>query len=78
MEEKENTQQAGFDYRVHISDPKTGRLIKFQPYHMVIKDGVTKIERPIGSGNWFYENGEPVKTNAKKEAGHESKTDSTT
>lgn len=60
MEDNEHTQQQGFDYRVHIFDPKTGKLLKYQPYQMVIKDGITKIERPIGSGNWFHPNGEPV------------------
>lgn len=76
MEDNENTQPQGFDYRVHITDPKTGRLIKYQPYQMVIKDGLTRIERPIGSGNWFYSNGEPVKSE-KKDKANESKTDST-
>ena len=76
MNENEHT-QTGFDYRVHISDPKTGRLVKYQPYQMVIKDGVTKLERPIGSGNWFYPNGEPVNKTEKKGEKDEIKANST-
>lgn len=26
----------GFDLRVHITDPKTGRVVKYQPYRMLI------------------------------------------
>jgi len=77
MDDSENTQVTGFDYRVHITDPKTGRLVKYQPYQMVIKDGITKIERPIGSGNWFHPNGEPIKKSEKGEKVNESKADST-
>jgi hypothetical protein len=76
MDSNEHTQPSGFDYRVHIFDAKTGKLVKYQPYQMVIKDGITKIERPIGSGNWFHPNGEPVKTE-KKDKANESKADST-
>jgi hypothetical protein len=52
----------GFDLRTHIRDPKTGQVIKKQPYKLYIGkfDGsnVGKFyERPVGSGNLFYENG---------------------
>lgn len=88
MKDIENTQK-GFDYRVHVKDPKTGKLVKYQPYQMKIENGMTKIERPIGSGQWFYPNGEPIKketkveikaelkSEPKKEKAHESQTDST-
>lgn len=77
---EQNTQKQKFDYRTHIKDPKTGKLIKFQPYKMVIKDGITMLERPIDSGNWFHPNGEPVKKAEQKvikEKAHESKADTT-
>lgn len=80
---EENTQtKKTFDWRTHVKDPKTGRLVKFQPYKMVIKDGLTMIERPIDSGNWFHPNGEPIKKETKqqfvkKEKADESKADTT-
>lgn len=34
----------GFDLRTHITDPKTGRVVKHQPYRIVgDKEGVTYI-----------------------------------
>jgi hypothetical protein len=65
MENENSTGHKEFDYRVQIFDPKTGKLMKYQPYQMVIENGVTKIERPIGSGNWFYSNGEPISKEVK-------------
>lgn len=81
MKDVENTQK-GFDYRVQIKDPKTGKIVKYQPYKMVIENGLTKLERPIGSGNWFHPNGEPIEKETKKqldkkEKANESQTDTT-
>lgn len=79
----------GFDLRTHIRDPKSGRIIIDQPYRLYIsKDGVRVFERPPGSGNKFYENGEKIPTEqsqvlvaspaeAKMESKVENKTKST-
>lgn len=38
--ETEVVKPAGFDLRVHIKDPKTGKMLKFQPYRLVVtKEG---------------------------------------
>jgi hypothetical protein len=50
----------GFDYRVHVKDAKTGRLIRLQHYARHAHGGEVLLERPIGSGNCFYENGVPA------------------
>ena len=47
----------GFDTRVHITDAKTGRLLKFQPYKLHVVGGVEYYERPVKSGNLFYPDG---------------------
>ena len=50
-----------FDLRTHIRDPKSGRIVVEQPYRLYVqKDGGKVFERPPGSGNKFYENGEKV------------------
>ncbi len=46
-----------FDHRVSIRDPKTRRVIKYQPYRLRIKAGVKLYERPVGSGNMWLEDG---------------------
>ncbi len=81
MKDVENTQK-GFDYRVTVKDPKTGKVIKHQPYRMVIENGVTKIERPVKSGIWFHPNGDLIEKETKKqldkkEKANESQTDIT-
>jgi hypothetical protein len=80
MKEAENTRK-GFDYRVQVKDPKTGKVIKYQPYAMVIENGITKLERPIKSGIWYHPNGELIEKETKKadkkEKVDESKTDIT-
>lgn len=50
----------GFDYRTHIKDAKTGRLIRLQHYARHARSGEVLLERPVGSGNAFTENGEPA------------------
>jgi hypothetical protein len=48
----------GFDLRVNIKDGKTGEMIKTQPYNRHCVGTKTYYERPIGSGNLFWESGE--------------------
>ncbi len=47
----------GFDYRVHIKDAKTGKVIRLQHYARHTNGTAVLLERPIGSGNAFSENG---------------------
>lgn len=51
---------SGFDYRTHISDAKTNRLIRLQPYTKHAKGSEVMLERPPGSGNCYHENGQPA------------------
>ncbi len=48
----------GFDMRTHIIDANTGRLIRLQTYARHAKGDKVLFERPIGSGNCWYENGQ--------------------
>lgn len=48
----------GFDDRVTIRDAKTGEIIRFQPFRLRIINSVRYYERPKGSCNLVYENGE--------------------
>ena len=50
----------GFDYRTHIKDGKTGKLIRLQQYARHTRNAEVLLERPIGSGNCWYENGVPA------------------
>lgn len=63
----------GFDYRTHIRDAKTGRLIILQPYSRHSNGEQVLLERPIGSGNCFAENGEPAGRWKFETAGKEAK-----
>lgn len=54
-----------FDLKVHHYDPATGRLTHENHYIRKVTDGVVTYERPPKSGNWFYENGEPVNPEPK-------------
>ena len=49
-----------FDLKTHIRDAKTGHITRRQPYRLHIKNGNKLFERPPGSGQMFYENGEAV------------------
>lgn len=40
----------GFDTRVHISDPKTGQLLRYQPYRRVVDGGNAVYYRKDESG----------------------------
>lgn len=48
----------GFDLRVDIKDPSTGKVLVHQPYVMrcSASEGVL-FERPPGSGYWYHANG---------------------
>lgn len=48
----------GFDNRTHITDAKTGRLIRLQNYTKHARADKVMFERPIGSGNCYFENGQ--------------------
>lgn len=41
----EHRQENAFDLRVQISDPKTGILLKYQPYRLLIENGEEKYYR---------------------------------
>lgn len=48
-----------FDLRTHHFDGR-GRLKGKNPYRAHIQNGIVYYERPVGSGNLFYENNEPA------------------
>lgn len=52
----------GFDTRVHIVDPKTGQLLKFQPYRREVHNGAVTYYRRDESGRErrFSESGNPL------------------
>lgn len=52
-----------FDLRVHIREPKTGKLVDVRPYKLHIIQGTRYFERPVGSWEFFSENGEAVEIN---------------
>lgn len=54
-----------FDLRTHVRDSK-GRVVKKQPYRLKIEAGRRLFERPVGSGMWYYENGEMTPDTKKK------------
>lgn len=61
-----------FDLRVHIRNAK-GRLVRKQPYRLVIEKGAQLFERPVDSGYWYNAAGELVKQPEKKADGHAKK-----
>lgn len=48
----------GFDLRTHVKDGKTGQPIREQHYRLRIVGGTKYFERPVGSGNLWYESAE--------------------
>lgn len=48
--------QGKFDFWVSKTD-KRGKLVSVNPYKMLVENGVRKMERPPGSGNWYDEGG---------------------
>lgn len=53
----ENPNPEKFDTRVHIRDAR-GNMVHKQPYKLHIIGGKKYYERPVGSGNLWYENNE--------------------
>ncbi len=58
IEHPQRDASTGFDYRVHIKDATTGKLIRIQDYAKHMRGGEVLLERPIGSGNCFREGGQ--------------------
>jgi len=54
-----------FDLKVQHRDAKTGRITEVNPYRLHIKGNKKYYERPVGSGNLWFEDGTPA--NAHKE-----------
>lgn len=55
----------GFDLVTHPRD-KYGKIENVNPYRLHIIRGVKAFERPVNSGNLWYENGEPAGKLVKK------------
>lgn len=49
-----------FDLKVQHRDAKTGRVTSVNPYRLHVKGNSKTYERPVGSGNLWYENDEPA------------------
>ena len=45
-----------------FSPNKKGQVVARMPYRLYVENGVRKFERPPGSGNFFWENGEAIST----------------
>lgn len=56
---KEQQVEQKFDLQTHVRD-KYGKLIKTNPYRRYCRGGEVYYERPVGSGNLWYENNEPA------------------
>lgn len=54
-----------FDLRTHYWDA-TGKLVKRDPYVLYVRDGVQYYERPVGSGNLWFENNQPAGRMSRK------------
>lgn len=48
-----------FDLWVHKRNSQ-GKITQVENYRLVIEDGERKYERPVGSGKWYFENGDPI------------------
>jgi hypothetical protein len=48
------------DLTTHVRAGKTGQIIEVKPYRVHIENKVKMFEMPKGSGQFFYENGEPI------------------
>lgn len=57
VEQPQRDHSTGFDYRTHIKDAKSGKIIRLQHYAKHSRGTEVLLERPIGSGNMFTENG---------------------
>ena len=52
-------QESKFNLKTHKFDGR-GRLVGKSPYRMHVVSGEALFERPVNSGNLFYENGDPA------------------
>lgn len=52
----------GFDLRTHINDPRTGRLLKYQPYRRTVDKAEVIYYRKDEKGieRRYFENGFPI------------------
>lgn len=55
----------GFDFRTQRLNKK-GQIVSKTPYRMFVENGIKKLERPPGSGQFFTESGEPIVKSGKK------------
>lgn len=55
-----NASHATFDLKTHSTDPLTGKVSLVNPYRLRIQGAVKYFERPVGSGNLWYEDNEPA------------------
>lgn len=49
-----------FDLKTHTTDPLTGKTTLTNPYRLRIQNAVKYFERPVGSGNLWFENDLPA------------------
>lgn len=56
-----------FDLRTQRVNSK-GQITQKNPYVLVIENGIKKFERPKGSGQWFSENGDPIRMEKETQA----------
>jgi hypothetical protein len=64
MEEQPQVQEDKvFDLRVHVREPKTGKLIEVKPYRLHCIRGGKWFERPAGSFKFYTEGGDEVPVN---------------
>lgn len=61
-----------FDLTTHIRGRK-GNITSTNPYRLICREGIKYFERPVGSGTWYYENGEIVPANDKPPVNKEAK-----
>lgn len=55
----------GFDLQVHHYDSK-GKVARTNPYRLSIEAGKREFERPVGSGQWYAEDGTMVRDESKE------------
>lgn len=58
----------GFDLRTEIRDPKTGKLISYQPYRLMVSPEGEFFERPPGSGKLYDRSGTLIRDREAEQA----------
>lgn len=61
IDRKINTNKKQFDLKTHIRDGK-GNIKEAKPYRLTITNGVKEFERPPGSGNFYTEGGDLIRS----------------